>query len=365
MSKRVYNFNPGPATLPYPVLEKAAKSVLEFEDQGMSILEMSHRSKQYEKVNSQAEADIKALMGLSEDYRVLFMGGGASLQFAMIPLNLLREGMVADYINTGEWSTRAIKEAQKIGKVNVAASSEDRKFTYIPKTFNFTKGATYVHMTTNNTIYGTQWHTIPEVGDTPLFADMSSDILSQTMDFNKFSLIYAGAQKNLGPAGVTIIILKKSLLEKCSEKIPLLLSYKTHEKNNSLYNTPPVFSVYVVGLVLEWIKEQGGLKKIEEINRKKQELLYHTLDEMSDFYKPNVDKDSRSWMNVTFRLPSEELEVKFADEAKKTGLHGLKGHRSAGGMRASLYNALPLEGVEKLTEFMKTFAKTNAVASHS
>lgn len=362
MAKRVFNFNPGPATLPVPVLEQASKSVLEFGDMGMSLLEMSHRHKNYEKINQEAEADLKSLMGLGDEYKVIFVGGGASTQFAAIPMNFLKEGAVADYVHTGEWAKRAIKEAKMLGKVNVAASSEDRNFAYIPKQFNFTNDAAYAHITTNNTIYGTEWHFIPDVGNVPLFADMSSDILSHEMDFTKFSFIYAGAQKNLGAAGVTVIVLKKSLLERCRENIPTMLSYKTHMDNNSLYNTPPVFSVYVVHLVLKWLMEQGGLKAMDRHNRKKADLLYAALDEHNDFYKPNVDKDSRSLMNVTFRLPSEDLEKKFAEEAKKEGLEGLKGHRSAGGMRASLYNAFPYEGVEKLVEFMKTFKKANAHA---
>jgi phosphoserine aminotransferase len=363
MAKRVYNFNPGPAVLPYPVLEEASKSVLEYADQGMSLLEMSHRSKPYEAINEEAEKDLKEFMGLTAGYRVIFVGGGASSQFAAVPMNLLGPGMVADYINTGTWATKAIEEARKLGgQVNVAASSEDRKFAYIPKSYKLTKGAAYVHMTTNNTIYGTQWQHIPEVGDVPLIADMSSDILSKKMDFNKFSLIYAGAQKNLGAAGVTVVILKESLLEKAIDTIPTMIKYKTHVKNNSLYNTPPVFSVYIVYLVLKWIKKEGGLEAIEKINKKKADLLYGALDEMSEFYHPVVDKDSRSWMNVTFLLPTPELEDKFAKEAKEQGLVGLKGHRSVGGMRASIYNAFPYEGVEKLVDFMKTFSKTNAMA---
>ncbi len=359
MAKRVFNFNPGPATLPYSVINLASAAVLEYDNQGMSLIEMSHRSKQYEKINAEAEADLKSLMGLSDDYQVLFMGGGASLQFHMIPLNFLTEGKTADYINTGEWSTRAVKEAKKIGNVNLAASSEDKKFSYIPKEYTLSKDAAYFHYTTNNTIYGTQWQSIPECGDTPLISDMSSDILSKRMDFSKFSLIYAGAQKNLGPAGVTVVVIKKSMLDKIGDTLPTLLNYKTHAKNNSLYNTPPVFSVYVVGQVLKWIINEGGLEKIEEINRKKADLLYGTLDELNGFYSPNVAKDSRSWMNITFRLQTEELEAKFLEEAKKHDLIGLKGHRSAGGIRASLYNALPLEGVEKLVEFMKNFKNNN------
>lgn len=359
MSKRVFNFNPGPATLPFSVIQNASQAVLEYDNQGMSLIEMSHRSKQYEKINAEAEADMKAIMGLDDNYRVLFMGGGASLQFSMIPMNFLTEGKTADYINTGEWATRAIKEAKKIGNINVVASSEDRKFAYIPKNVSFTKDAAYAHITTNNTIYGTQWQYIPEVGDVPLVADMSSDILSKRIDFKKFSLIYAGAQKNLGPSGVTVAVIKKDLLNGIPENLPITLNYKTHEKNNSLYNTPPVFPVYVVGQVLKWILEQGGLEAIEKVNRAKADLLYGTLDSLNDFYSPNVDKDSRSWMNITFRLKNEELEAKFISEAKENDLIGLKGHRSAGGIRASTYNALPLEGVERLVDFMKKFKQSN------
>jgi phosphoserine aminotransferase len=368
MAKRVFNFNPGPAVLPVPVLEQASKSVIEYQDQGMSLLEMSHRHKLYEKINEQAETNLKELMGLGkDDYKVIFMGGGASSQFTILPMNLLPQGTTADYINTGTWATNAIKEAKKLGQgqVNVAASSEDKKFNYIPRSFNFTHNAAYVHMTTNNTIYGSQYHFLPDVGSVPLFADMSSDILSCQMDYKKFGLVYAGAQKNLGPAGVTIVIIRKDILDKCAEAdiIPTMFAYKTHAKNNSLYNTPPVFPVYVVGLVLEWIKEQGGLKAIETINKKKGDLVYTTMDTHSDFYKPYVAKEDRSYMNITFRLPSEDLENKFAEEAKAQGMVGLKGHRSVGGMRASIYNAFPYEGVEKLAEFMTTFAKTNAMAA--
>ncbi len=367
MAKRVFNFGAGPAVLPVSVLEEASKSVIEFQDRGMSLLEMSHRDKAYEKINDQAEANLKELMGLGDDYHVIFVGGGASSQFSIVPMNLLPKGVTADYINTGTWATNAIKEAKKLGMgtVNVAASSEDKKFNYIPRTFNFTKDAAYVHMTTNNTIYGSQYHFIPEVGNVPLIADMSSDILSCQMDYKKFALIYAGAQKNLGPAGVTIVIIRKDMLAKCPEPdaMPIMFSYKNHVKAKSLYNTPPVFPIYVVGLVLEWIKAQGGLAAVEKTNRKKGDLLYTTMDEHSDFYKPYVAKEDRSYMNVTFRLPSEELETKFADEAKAQGMVGLKGHRSVGGMRASIYNAFPYEGVEALAGFMKSFAKANAMAA--
>ena len=359
MTRRVYNFNAGPATLPYEVLEEASKAVLEYDNQGMSLLEMSHRSKQYDKINAEAEADMKKIMGLGDDYRVMFMGGGASLQFTMVAMNFLHKGKTADYVNTGEWASRAIKEAKKIGNVNVAASSEDRTFAYIPKQLNLTKDAAYVHVTSNNTIYGTEWHEFPETNGVPLITDMSSDMLSRKLDFTKFDLIYAGAQKNLGPAGVTIAVAKQSFIDTAEDALPITLMYKTQAAKNSLYNTPPVFPIYTVGLVLKWIIAQGGLEKIEENNKKKADLLYSALDANTDFYSPNVDKDSRSRMNVTFRLVNRDLEPKFIEEAKAIDLCGLKGHRSAGGIRASLYNAFPYEGVVKLVEFMETFKKNN------
>lgn len=359
MTRRVFNFNPGPATLPFEVIRQASQAVLEYDGQGMSLIEMSHRSKQYDKINAEAEADMKKIMGLGDDYRVLFMGGGASLQFSMVPMNFLRQGQTADYVNTGAWASKAIKEAKKEGSVNVAASSEDRQFAYIPKTFNFTKDASYVHVTSNNTIYGTEWQTYPETNGVPLIVDMSSDILSRKLDYSKFDLIYAGAQKNLGPAGVTIIIAKKDFIDSANDNLPTMLSYKTHAAKNSLFNTPPVFPVYVVGLVLKWILEKGGLDAIEKINTEKAKLLYDMIDANIDFYSPNVDKDGRSKMNVTFRLVNRDLEAKFVEEAKAQDLIGLKGHRDAGGIRASLYNALPLEGVKKLTEFMEQFKKDN------
>lgn len=359
--KRVYNFNAGPAVLPVPVLEEASKAVLEYGNQGMSLLEMSHRSKPFEKIIQEAESDLKELMGLGDDYQVLFLGGGASLQFAMVPINFLPQGQAADYVHTGTWSKGAIKDAKIQGKVNVVASSEDKAFTYIPKKIAFNDGASYAHITTNNTIEGTQFHFEPEV-KVPLIADMSSDILSMRKDFSRYSLIYAGAQKNLGPAGVTVIVLKKSMLERIPENIPVMMSYKTHAEKVSLHNTPPVFPVYVVGLVAKWIKEKGGLNAIEKENRKKADLLYQCLDELGNFYKAPVAREDRSWMNVVFRLPSVELEEKFVAEAKAQDLVGLKGHRSVGGIRASIYNAFPYEGVEKLVSFIKAFAGKEAVA---
>ena len=358
--KRVYNFSAGPATLPEEVLKKASEAILEYDNLGFSLIEMSHRSKPYDKINEEAEADMKKIMGLGDDYQVLFMGGGASLQFSMVPMNFLKEGMTADYINTGVWAGKAVIEAKKEGNINVIASSEDRKFCYVPKDIKCTEGAAFLHYTTNNTIYGTEYQFIPDV-KVPLVADMSSDMLSRKMDFSKYSLIYAGAQKNLGPAGATIIVVKKSFLEtaKDEKELPVMLSYKAHAAKKSIYNTPPVFPIFTVGLVLKWILAQGGLEEIEKANIKKSDYLYKYLDENTDFYSPTVDKDSRSRMNVTFRLVNHDLEPKFIEEAKEVGLVGMKGHRSTGGLRTSIYNAFPYEGVVKLVEFMEDFKKNN------
>jgi phosphoserine aminotransferase len=359
--KRVYNFNPGPAILPVPVLEEASKAVLEYGTTGMSLLEMSHRGKEVDNIFLEAESDIKEIMGLADDYQVLFLGGGASLQFAMVPMNFLGKDMSADYVDTGTWAKGAIKEAKLLGKVNVAASSEDKNFSYIPRDVKWSNGAAYAHITTNNTIEGTQYHFIPDV-KAPLVADMSSDFLSWKMDFTKFALIYAGAQKNMGPAGVTIVILRKDMLEKIPATVPIMMSYKTHGEKKSMHNTPPVFATYVAGLVAKWLKGQGGLAEMEKMNRKKADLLYACIDDHPDFYLAPVAKEDRSWMNVVFRLPSEELENKFLAEAKTKELMGLKGHRSVGGMRASIYNAFPYQGVEVLVDFMRAFAKKEAGA---
>jgi len=361
MATRVFNFNPGPATLPLEVIEEASRGVAEFQNLGMSILEMSHRAKEFEKVLNDAIADLRELLGLPAEYHVIFLGGGASLQFAMVPMNFLPADGCADYINTGEWSSKAIKEAKAMGKVNVLASSEDKKFSYLPdyKHLAFTPGAAYAHITTNNTIYGTQYPDYPSTGDIPLVADMSSDILCRVIDPKQFAMIYAGAQKNIGPAGVTMVIIREDLLARAKAGVPTMLSYKTYTANNSLYNTPPVFAIYVVGLVMKWAKNIGGLAEIERRNRAKAGLLYGTIDELSQFYKGTVEKNSRSWMNIPFRLPSEALEEAFIKEAKASGLVGLKGHRSVGGIRASLYNAFPQEGVKALVDFMREFARKN------
>ncbi len=359
--ERVHNFNPGPAALPLEVLKQAQEEFLDFKGEGMSILESSHRAKSFDALIIDAKKDLKSIMGLSDEYDVLFLGGGASTQFAMIPYNFLKEGTTADYINTGTWATAAIKESKKLGKTNVIASSEDREFRYIPKDFKIDPDACYLHITSNNTIRGTQWQSFPDTGNVPLICDMSSDFLSKKLDFSKFSLIYAGAQKNIGPAGVTVIVIKKSMLEKQrSGDLLTMLNYKTHIEKESLHNTPPVFPIYIVALVLKWVIKQGGLPAIEKLNDKKAGLLYSCLDNSNGFYRPTADKDSRSKMNITFRLPSEELEEKIAGEAKKAKLIGLKGHRSVGGLRASFYNAVSLESAEKLVEFLENFRKANS-----
>lgn len=358
---RKFNFNPGPATLPLEVLEETKENIVDYSNIGMSILEISHRSPEFKKIINDARGLLKELMDISEEYEVLFLQGGASLQFAMVPINLLKAGEYADYINTGFWSTKAIKEAKLIGNVNIAASTEDDNFTRIPKAeeIKLSKEASYVHMTSNNTIFGTQWSSFPETGGIPLVADMSSDILSRKVDVSKFGIIYAGAQKNLGPAGVTVVIIRKDLAERCSETVPSMLKYSAHIKEESLYNTPCVFAIYVVKLVLEWIKRNGGIEKMEEINKRKAELIYKTIDNSQGFYKGTTERESRSLMNVTFRLKDESLEKIFIKEAASIGLHGLDGHRSVGGMRASIYNAFTMEGVEALVRFMEKFVQNN------
>jgi phosphoserine aminotransferase len=324
----------------------------------MSIMEISHRSKPYEEVNERAAMLLRELLGLGSDYHVLFLGGGASTQFAMIPMNFLPKDGFAGYADTGEWAARAIKEAGRFGRVEVVASSKEKNYTFIPK-MSCPPGAAYLHVTSNNTIFGTQMHAFPETGNVPLVSDMSSDICSRRVDAKKFALIYAGAQKNLGPSGVTVVILKDEFLAKAREGNPTMLDYRTHAKNQSLYNTPPVFAVYVMDLVLQWIKAQGGLAAVEEVNRAKQKAIYDLIDAQPDYFRGTAERESRSWMNLTLRLPNEDLEKKFVSEAEKAGFIGLKGHRSVGGIRVSLYNALPLEGAQKLAEFMKAFKARN------
>jgi phosphoserine aminotransferase len=358
---RTWNFYAGPATLPLPALERAKNEIPDWEGTGMSVMETSHRSPEYDAVHHQAMDLVTELLGLDEDHQVLFLQGGASMQFAMLPMNFIPKGGSADYINTGTWSTKALKEANIIASGREAGSSEADGFTRIPtqSELDLDPGAAYLHLTSNNTIKGTQYHEFPDSGQVPLVADMSSDFLWRPFDANRFHLIYAGAQKNIGPAGVTLVVIRKSWLEKANEGLPTMLSYATYSAKESLYNTPPVFAIYMVRNVLQWVKDQGGLAAMEKINRAKGDRLYGVMAAHPDFYRCPVEQASRSYMNVVFRLPNEELEAKFVAEAKAAGMVGLKGHRSVGGCRASIYNAMPAEGVERLAEFMESFAASN------
>jgi phosphoserine aminotransferase len=360
MAERIHNFSAGPAVLPLPVLEEAQQNLLALPGVGMSVVEISHRSKAFDEIILGAEADLRKLAGISDDYQVLFLQGGASLQFSMVPMNFLPAGGKVDYIITGSWAQKAMKEAQRIGTVNVAATTEPENFNRIPGQgeLKLDPEAAYVHFTTNNTIHGTEWKYDPAVGSVPLVADSSSDILSRPIDVNKYAVIYAGAQKNLAPAGVTLVIIRKDLLERSPKNLPTMLNYNTHVKERSLYNTPPVFAIYVMRLVLKWLVDQGGLEVIKRRNEEKAKVLYDVIDS-TEFYRGHAQPDSRSLMNVTFRLPSEDLEKQFVGEATKAGLDGLKGHRSVGGIRASIYNAFPREGVETLVSFMKEFERNN------
>ncbi len=358
---RIYNFSAGPATLPLEVIQEASQGVLEINGSGMSILEVSHRGKDYDAIHVETRECLLRVLGLDpEMYTALFLGGGASTQFALLPMNFLAPGVTADYINTGEWAAKAIKEAKRFGTVNVASSSEDAKFSYIPKTHSLTPGARYVHITTNNTIEGTEFHALPDTGDVPLIADASSDIMAKAIDYSRFHLIYAGAQKNAGPAGVTLVIARKDFIAEAKDDIAAILSYKTHAKSDSMYNTPPCFSIYVVGLVLKWIEAQGGLSVVEARNQEKAALVYGALDANSGFYEPAVaDPVDRSLMNVTFRLRNAELDKKFLAGAQERQMDGLKGHRNVGGMRASIYNAFPVEGCKALADYLTEFAVAN------
>jgi phosphoserine aminotransferase len=360
-ANRICNFNPGPAALPLAVLEEIQESLLDYKGSGMSVMEMSHRSKEFDAILNDAIARTRRLLALDERFHVIFVPGGASLQFSMIPMNFLADGRSADYVNTGTWATKAIQEARVLDKtVNVVASSEDRQFTCIPRDIAFTPDAVYVHLTSNNTIRGTQWAAFPETQGGPIVADMSSDIMSRPIEAGRFGLIYAGAQKNIGPAGVCMVIIRDDLLARVPENLPAMLKYTTYTSKNSLYNTPPSFAIYTVQLVLKWLEETvGGLDRMEALNRRKAGLVYHAIDASGGFYRGTAEPGSRSQMNLTFRLPSEELEKRFLEEALKAGLGGLKGHRSVGGCRASLYNAVPLEAVEALAGFMQTFARNN------
>lgn len=359
MPERIFNFSPGPATLPYSVLQEAAADIVNFKNTGIGLIELSHRSKAFIAVADETEALIRELMGIPNNYKVLFLQGGASSQFFMVPMNLLRHDQKATYLNTGVWAKKAIKEAKLFGQVEVAYSSEEINYKRVPRDDEYTVAADsqYLYFVTNNTIYGTQFPTMPNK-DAMLIADMSSDILSRPVDVSKFGLIFAGAQKNMGPAGVTVVIIREDLLDRFEEKVPTMLRYKTHAEKDSMFNTPPCFPIYCVGRVMSWLKQMGGAAAMETINREKASLLYEMIDS-TDFYRGHAEKDSRSMMNVTFNLPTPELEAQFIREATAVGLDGLKGHRSVGGCRASIYNAFPKEGVEKLVAFMADFAKKN------
>ena len=359
--KRIYNFNAGPAAIPLDVLRRVYDKWFNFEGCGMAVMEMSHRSKEFDDLHNRTIALVKQLLELSDNYHVLFLQGGASLQFSMLPMNVLTKRKSADYINTGSWSTKAIKEAKLFGNVNVAFDGSSDKFMRLPKMkeIKLSKDAEYVHITSNNTIKGTQFFKFPKTGNIPLICDMSSDIMSRTIDINQFGMIYAGAQKNLGPSGVTLVIIRDDMLKKMSDKTPSMLNYHVHMSKNSLFNTPNTFGIYIMGEVLQWIVEHGGMRGMEERNRAKAEMLYNFMDENDDFYKGAVDKGSRSWMNICFRLPNEELEAKFALESKGARFSGLKGHRSVGGLRASIYNATSLRDVKTLITYMKAFKKRN------
>ncbi|MBQ7377400.1 MAG: 3-phosphoserine/phosphohydroxythreonine transaminase [Clostridia bacterium] len=358
--ERVYNFSAGPSMLPLEVLEKAKEEMLCYGESGMSVLEMSHRSKDYEPIIQGAEAALRKLMNIPDNYKVLFLQGGASTQFAAVPLNLLSVGGKADYIVSGQFSNKAYKEAKKYGDVSVVASSAADNFSYVPEISHadIRPDADYLHVCFNNTIYGTKFHYIPDTGDIPLVADMSSCIISEPVDVSKFGVIYAGAQKNMAPAGLTIVIIREDLVGKARPETPSMLDYKLMVENNSMYNTPPCFCIYMCKLVCEWILSIGGLEEMKRRNEKKASLLYDYLDSQ-DYYTAPVVARNRSMMNVTFVTGVEELDKKFASEAAKAGLKNLKGHRSVGGMRASIYNAMPYEGVVKLVEFMKKFAEEN------
>jgi len=360
MTERIHNFSAGPAVLPVSVLEEAQRDMLSLPGVGMSVMEISHRSKTFDEIINRAESGLRKLLGIPENYHVLFLQGGASLQFSMVPMNFLPPGGSADYIITGSWGKKAVKEAKRAGVANVAATMADGGFTRVPSNdeIKLDQKAAYVHITTNETIEGVEWKREPEVGEVPLVADASSDILSHPIPVDKYALIYAGAQKNMGPSGVTLVIMRDDLLKRIPDGLHTMLDYRTHVENRSLYNTPNTWGIYIISLVTKWLLEKGGLEAMHRENEAKAQVIYDAVD-ATEFYRGHADADSRSIMNVTFRLPSEELEKKFAVEATAEGLDGLKGHRSVGGIRASIYNALPLVAVEALVAFMKEFEKKN------
>ncbi len=360
MPERIYNFSPGPATLPYSVLEEAAKDIVNFKDKGIGLIEISHRSKEFMAVADETESLVRELLDVPDNYKVLFLQGGASSQFFMVPMNLLGADKKATYLNTGTWAKKAIKEAKLLGDIDVAYSSEEKSYNRVPEEDEYTvdQASEYLYLCSNNTIYGTQFGQFPGKGKM-LVCDMSSDIFSRPLDVSRFGVIFAGAQKNMGPSGVTLVIIREDLLESTPENIPTMLRYKTHADKGSMFNTPPTFAIYCVGRVLNWLKEQGGVAGMQQLNEEKAALLYDAIDG-NDFYRGHAEKASRSLMNITFNLPTPELEVQFIAEAAALGLDGLKGHRSIGGCRASIYNAFPKEGVEKLVAFMAEFAAKNA-----
>lgn len=357
LNQRAYNLNAGPSALPLEVLEKAQKEFVNYQGSGMSIMEMSHRSALYDEVHNEAIARLKKLFEIPDNYEVLFLQGGGSLEFAMIPMNFLKPGQKASYVLTGSWSEKAFKEAKLFGEAVEAASTKENNYRNIPalEDIKFNADDAYVHITANNTIYGTEWPEFPDTGDVPLIADMSSDILSRPVDVSKFGMIYAGAQKNLGPSGVTVVIIRKDLLEKANTNIPTMLKYATHADKNSLYNTPPTFGIYMLGEVLKWVEQQGGVVAIQKRNQEKAKMIYDIIDQSNGFYKGHATPESRSNMNITFRVADEELEKQFLAEAKEAGFVGLNGHRSVGGCRASVYNAVPVETCQALADFMVQF----------
>ena len=355
---RIYNFSAGPAVLPMPVLEQAQRDLISLPGVGMSVMEISHRSKTFEDLLNTAIEDMRSLANVPSNYKILMLQGGATLQFSMVPMNLLSAGATADYVDTGSWADKAIKEARKVGTVAVAATTKGDRYTRIPRQdeLRLTQGAAYVHITTNNTIEGTEFTAPPDTGDAPLVADASSDIFSRPMDITRFGLVYAGAQKNLGPSGVTLVIIREDLLARSTDAVPVMLNYNIHAENNSLYNTPNTFGIYILGLTMKWLRSIGGLEAIAKLNQRKAAKLYSEIDR-TGFYQGTAQRDSRSLMNVTFRLRDEQLEKQFDKESTAAGLDGLKGHRSVGGMRASIYNAFPEDGVDALVDFMREFER--------
>jgi phosphoserine aminotransferase len=361
MAKRIFNFAAGPCTLPVPALERAQADFVNYQNTGMSLIEMSHRGKQYDEVHHACMANLRELLSIPETHDILLLQGGATLQFAMVPMNLGVDGKTAEYVNTGAWAKKAIADAKKLTETRVIWTNEEEKFTRMPKPADIKAGAdaAYVHITSNETIGGIEYHEMPDTGAVPLISDMSSHIMSRPVDFSKLAMAYAGAQKNLGPAGCALVVIRKDLLDRSKETIPAYLSYKTHAPKESLYNTPPVFAIYMMKLTLDWVKECGGLKEMENRAIRRSGTIYRAIDESGGWYSCPVDKDSRSRMNLCFRLPSEDLEKKFIAEALAAEMSGLKGHRSVGGCRASMYNAMPIEGAERLAQFMADFKKNN------